>query len=363
MAVALATGKAAVLTAPGRFEIRDVALREPGEHEALCRVRAVAICGSDPEIVRGDLAGTWPPSYPFVAGHEWAGEVVAVGPGANGLQPGDRVAGEAHKGCGLCRNCLEGRYTICLNYGKVETGHCHYGFTVHGAYAQYNTYSVKSLTPMPAGVSFREGAMVDTAGVSLHALELTGITPGGTVAVIGPGPIGMMVMRLAKALGAAETIVVGRNPRLETARQLGCEHAVDFERTDPVAAVRAITGGFGVDEAFECSGAPGTMDEAIRMVKKGGRIGLIGVPPESLREPVAFKHIVHDEIAIFGSRADPNVAHKVLAMMASRRLAVKEFVTHTFPLEAFGEAMETFVTRKGHALKVVIEPNGSEETS
>jgi L-iditol 2-dehydrogenase len=214
---------------------------------------------------------------------------------------------------------------------------------------------------MPQGVSFLEGAMVDTAGVSLHAMELTGITPGGTVAVIGPGPIGMMVMRLAKAMGSAETIVVGRSPRLETAQKLGCEYAVNFERCDPVAAVREITGGLGVDEAFECSGAAGTMDEAIRMVKKGGRVGLIGVPPESLREPVPFKQIVHDEIAIFGSRADPNVAHKVLGMMASGRLAVKEFVTQTFPLEAFAEALETFVTRKDHALKVVVLPNGAEE--
>src|SRR5659263_267147 len=94
------TAKACVLTGPNEFEIRDVEVPVPGKDEVLCKIRAVAICGSDPEVVRGDLAGTWPPSYPFIAGHEWAGEIVAVGEGVKEFHVGDRVAGEAHKGCG-----------------------------------------------------------------------------------------------------------------------------------------------------------------------------------------------------------------------------------------------------------------------
>ncbi len=353
--------QALVLTSPGKFEIREVPIPEPGHGEVLCKIRAVAICGSDPEIIRGDIAGVWPPSYPFTPGHEWSGEVVKAGPGVLGFEPGDRVAGEAHKGCGICRNCMNGRYTLCENYGKPETGHRHYGFISPGAYAQYNVYSVKSVKKMPASVSFRAGALVDTAGVTLHGMEQTGVTAGGTVAVIGPGPIGLIAMRFAKALGAARVIMVGRGVRLAAAQRLGADAAVDFEKEEPVAAVRKLTGGDGVDEAYECSGAEGTFAQAVRMVRKGGKVALLGVPSDKVLEGLPYKYIVHNEVAIFGSRANPNVSWKIVQAIASGKLKVDDLVTHTFPLEEFGLALDTFVGRKGGAIKVVIEPNGPEK--
>lgn len=354
---------ALVLTSPGEFEVRQVPIPEPEAGEVLCKVRAVAICGSDPEIIRGDLAGIWPPSYPFTPGHEWSGEVVKLGPGVTDLKPGDRVAGEAHRGCGTCRNCMNGRYTLCENYGRPETGHRHYGFISRGAYAQYNVYSTKSVKKMPASVSFREGALVDTAGVTLHGMELTGITAGGTVAVIGPGPIGLIAMRFAKVLGAARVIMVGRGVRLQLAAALGADSVVDFEKEDPVEAVRRLTNNDGVDEAFECSGAEGTFAQAVRMLRKGGKVGLMGVPTDKVLEKLPYKYIVHNEIAIFGSRANPNVSWKIIEAIASGSLRVDDLITHTFPLEKFKEALETFVGRKQGAIKVVIEPNGPENGS
>lgn len=351
---------ACVLTGPGEFEIRGVEVPIPGKDEVLCKVRAVAICGSDPEVVRGDLAGTWPPVYPFIAGHEWAGEVVAIGEGVKEFKIGDRVAGEAHKGCGYCDNCKKGRYTICLNYGNPSTGHEHYGFITNGAYCQYQKYSIRSITHMPDNVTFAEASLCDTAGVALHGLELTGITPGGTVAIVGPGPIGLSAMMLAKALGAAKVIMVGRGSRLEAAAKVGADYCIDFSNRDPVSEVRAITGGLGVDQAFECSGAKGTFNQCVRMVRKGGRVGLIGVPKDDVVEELPFKYITHNEIAIFGSRANPNVSYKVLQLMSSGQLNTKELITHHFALDQFGEAMDTFVHRKNNAVKVVIMPNGEE---
>jgi len=353
--------KALVLTSPGKFEIRNIPMPEPGLGEVLCKIRAVAICGSDPEIIRGDIAGIWPPFYPFTPGHEWSGEVVKIGPGVVGLEVGDRVAGEAHKGCGICRNCMNGLYTLCENYGKPETGHRHYGFISPGAYAQFNVYSVKSVKKMPASVSFREGALVDTAGVALHGMEQTGITAGGTVAVIGPGPIGLIAMRLAKALGAARVIMVGRGVRLAAAQKLGADGVVDFEKEEPVAAVRKFTGDEGVDEAYECSGAEGTFAQVVKMVRKGGKVALLGVPSDKVLEGLPYKYIVHNEVAIYGSRANPNVSWKIIQAIASGKLRVDDLVTHTFPLEDFGTALDTFVGRKGGAIKVVIEPNGPEK--
>lgn len=349
--------RALVLPAPGKLEVETVPVPQPQLGEVLCKVRAVAICGSDPEILRGDLAGTWPPAYPFIPGHEWAGEVVAVGPGVVDLHVGDRVAGQAHRGCGVCPNCLEGRYTLCENYGRPESGHRHYGFITPGAYAQYGAFSVKSVDRMPPEMSFHEGALVDTAGVVLHGLELSGVTPGGVVAVIGPGPIGLIAMRLARLLGAARVIAVGRGARLEAARRAGADILVNFETVDPVKGVREATDGRGVDEAVECSGAPGTFRQAVEMVRKGGRVSLVGVPPNHVIEPLPFKYIVHNEIAIFGSRANPNVSRKVINLIAARQLAVADLVTHVFPLEQFSTALEYFVHRRENAVKVVIEPN------
>jgi L-iditol 2-dehydrogenase len=352
--------KACVLTAPNQFEIREVEVQQPGIHEVLCKIRAVAICGSDPEIIRGDLAGSWPPAYPFVAGHEWAGEIVAVGKDVHDFHVGDRVAGEAHKGCGYCDNCKKGRYTLCLNYGDVSTGHEHYGFIVNGAYSQYQKYSIKSITHIPDNVSFAEAAMCDTSGVALHGIELAGITPGGTVVVVGPGPIGLCTMRLTKAMGAAKVIVVGRGARLASAKALGADFCVDFTKEDPVQAVRDLTNGLGVDEAFECSGSKGTFNQCVRMVRKGGRVALVGVASDDVVEELPFKYITHNEIAIFGSRANPNTSSKVLNLMSSGQLNVKDLISHRFCLEDFAEALDTFVHRKGNAVKVVILPNGDE---
>ncbi len=353
------TMRALVLPSPGRFEVQTVPVPQPQAGEVLCKVRGVAICGSDPEILRGDLAGTWPPAYPFIPGHEWSGQVVALGPGVVNLTVGDAVAGQAHKGCGYCGNCLSGRYTICENYGRPESGQRHYGFITPGAYAQYIVISVKSVNRMPDSMTFREGALVDTAGVVLHGLELSGITPGGTVAVIGPGPIGMIAMRLARVLGAVRIIAVGRGARLQASRTAGADLLVNFEEGEPVKAVRDATDGVGVDEAIECSGAAGTFRQAVEMVRKGGRVSLIGVPTSKVIEPLPFKHIVHNEIAIFGARANPNVSQKVIPLIASGQLKVADLVTHAFPLEQFPTALDVFVNRRDGAIKVVVEPNGN----
>lgn len=350
--------KAMVLTAPGLWEVQEVDVEQPGEQEVLCRIDAVAICGSDPEIIHGGLPGIWPPKYPFIAGHEWAGTVVAKGAGVEGFEIGDRVAGEAHKGCGYCKNCLSGRYNLCLNYGKNETGHRHYGFTSPGAYAQYNVYHQKSITKLPDSVSFKEAAMCDTAGVALHGLELSGVEPGSTVVVIGPGPIGMMAMKIAKAMGAGRVIVVGRMPRLEVAKALGADELVDFSKVEPVGEVRKLTAGMGADLVVECSGAPGTIIQALEMSCKGGKVVMLGVAKDGVTEAIPLKYTTHNEITIYGSRANPNASRKVVQLIAGKRIDVRDMVTHTFPLEEIGLAFETFEKRLGGAMKVVIYPNG-----
>jgi L-iditol 2-dehydrogenase len=349
--------KACFLTAYGKLEIGEAPVPEPGPGEVLCRIRAIAICGTDPEIIDGTHKNKgWPPRFPFIMGHEWSGEIVALGPEVNGFQVGDRVAGEAHKGCGHCKNCMTGNYTLCLNYGNEATGHRHYGFVSHGANCEYNAYSTKAIRKIPDTLSFPHAALLDTCGVALHGIDMIGVTPGGTTAVWGPGPIGLCAMQIVRALGSTTVIMVGRRHRLEVAGEIGADYLVDFEKVDPVRRIKEITDGVGVDEVQECSGANCAIRESIEAVRKGGKINLVGFYHDDKVEQPPFTSAVMNELTITGSRANPNVSDRVLNLF--RRGAIKgdKVVTHAFPLEQYSEALESFLGRKDGAIKVVVEP-------
>ena len=351
------TMKACLLTAANTFATREVPVPKVEIGEVLCRIKAVAICGTDPEIVNGThLSRGWPPQYPFILGHEWSGEVVELGPGVTEFKVGDRVAGEAHKGCGICGNCTKGNYTLCLNYGKTERGHRHYGFTVPGANCEYNAYSIKSIHKIPNSLSYAHASLVDTAGVALHGIKLIGVTPGGTVAVYGPGPIGLCAMQIARGLGARNVVMVGRGHRLKVAGEMGADYMVDFEKEDPVKRILEITEGFGADEVLECSGGTETPQQGVDSVRKGGKISLLGFYEDrKVSFPVMTK-IVLNEIMLIGSRANPNVSTETIHLFARGILNGEKIVTHRFPLERYEEAFHTFTKRKDGAIKVVVEP-------
>lgn len=351
------TMRACVMDAVGHTTTVEMPVPEPAADEVLCRIRGIAICGTDPEILHGERKMlNWPPHMPFVLGHEWSGEVVAVGKDVAELKAGDRVAGEGHCGCGQCENCMRGHYTICLNYNKKHTGHRHYGFVDRGANAEYNTYRAKSLTKIPDSLPFAAATLCDTAGVALHGIELVGITPGGTTVIYGPGPIGLCALGIAKAMGADRVIMVGRRYRLEVARALGADICIDFEKEDPVARIRELTGGKGADEVLECSGAPVTVPQSINSVRKGGKVSLIGFYDDTKIPLIPMSKIVNEEIHVVGSKANPNVSAAVIRMLAKGVIGWDKIVTHRMPLDKYAEAMDIFVNRKDNVVKMVIEP-------
>ncbi|HEY4774497.1 MAG TPA: alcohol dehydrogenase catalytic domain-containing protein [Xanthobacteraceae bacterium] len=347
------TMNALVLTAPGAFEIRRVATPRPGPHEALVRVGAIAICGSDPPIVEGvKFKGLWPPSYPFTPGHEWAGTVVAVGEGAVRFRPGDRVAAEAHKGCGYCRNCMIGRYQLCENYGNEAAGHRHYGFTTQGGFAEYVVASERAIHDI-GDMPFDEATNVDTAATALHAVKRGRVAVGEDVCVIGPGAVGLLCLQLALASGAARCFVVGRRHRLKVAAELGAV-PVDYEKVgDPVAEIRRLTAGRGVDAAIDCAGKPSTVRQCLAVVCKGGRVVCAGFPGNV---ELSITDIVMREIDVVGVRADPNTAEEVIPLITKGTVRIRPMISHRFPLADFGRALETFSKNLDNAIKVVIEP-------
>lgn len=350
--------KAVQIHAPAQFSVDWVNVPQPGRNEVLVEIKSVAICGSDPGIFGGKvLQNGWPPHFPFIAGHEFAGRVAALGEGVAKLKVGDRVSGEAHCGCGTCEMCAAGRYTLCLNYGKPGSGHHHYGHNTPGCYAQYQVYDQKALTILPENVSYDEGTLADTAGTAYNALRLTGVEPGGYTAIIGPGPMGMMAMLIAKALGS-RTIMIGRGQRLTMAKALGADEIIDFEQTgDVVCAVRELTGGYGAHQVVEAAGNASAYYQSVQMARKGGHVALISIPPKDGQE-AALKSLIMNQITLHGVRANPNCSLPVLNLISCGAVAAGRLITHVFPIDDIHEAFDTFQTRRDGAMKVLIHPNG-----
>jgi L-iditol 2-dehydrogenase len=345
--------RALVVSGPNDFAVRDVERPRPGPFEVLCRVRATAICGTDPHIIQGHYPGFWPKDWPLVPGHEWCGDVVELGEGAAtlGWSVGTRVAGTSHAACGYCRRCIEGRYNICENFG-VEGLHAQYGHNTNGAYAEYVVHSVKSVFPVPDALSDEEAAMLDPTAIALHTVIRGGHRPGDTVAVVGPGVMGLLVAECAQALGAGRVVVIGRGPRLAKAAELGHE-TVDFTAGDPIEAVRGLTG-TGADVALECSGAAEAVGQCVELVRKGGRVAVIGIPMEDARIPT--QRLVLDEIDVVGVRASAGEMPRAIELVAAGRIRLRELITHRFSLDDFADAYATFTERRDGALKVVVTP-------
>ena len=346
---------ALVVLEPNRFEIQQVPVPLPGRNEVLCRVRAVSICGTDVHLVRGDYPGFWPPAFPFIPGHEWAGEIVALGPGAAGYgwSVGDRVAGTSHDACGVCQKCVEGRYNLCENYGKPGL-HKQYGHNVQGADATYVVQGIKTVFRLPASLSFAEGAVIDPASIALHVANRGGVRPGDIVAITGAGAIGLLSADAALVRGAARVILVERIPgRLAKAAQLGFE-TVDSGSVDAVAAVRALTGGLGVDVVLECAGVPATVAMAIGMLRRGGRCAAVGIPTTGVE--IDMQRLVLDELELVGCRATAGEMRHVMPLVEQGRIRIRDVMTHQFALADYEQALATFNDPASGAIKIIVAP-------
>lgn len=346
--------KALVVTEPNQFAIEEVPEPEPEAFEMKCRVRAVTICGTDAHLLRGDYPGFWPPAFPFIPGHEWAGEIIALGDGAEllGWSVGDRVAGTSHDACGYCQKCVEGRYNLCENYGKPGL-HRQYGHNYQGAFAEYVIHGAKSVFRLPEELSFDVGAVLDPASIALHTANRGGNRPGDTVVVFGPGPIGLLAADAARARGAARVIVVGRGSRLAKAEQMGSE-IVDYAREDPVATVRKATDDLGADVVLECAGVPQSYQWSLDVLRKGGRVASVGIPVEEVT--LSLQNLVLYELELAGARASAGEMVRVIPLVVDGRIRAGDLITHHFALDRFGEALATFNERRDGALKVIVQP-------
>ena len=298
------------------------------------------------------------PAYgEFIFGHEYAGDVVALGSSVDEVRVGDRVVVEAHMGCRRCENCIRGQYTACLNYGNRARGHRANGFTTDGGLAEYALNHVNTVYRIPEGASYEDAVVVMTSGSPLFGLQNAGgYFAGETVAVLGPGPVGLMAVQLVKAIGAARVLLTGTRPsRLALGRELGADVIVESRKTDPVAAVLEATEGKGADLVIDCAGADDTFDQALKMAKPGGKVLLVGFYHGPVTADVA--HAIRRNVTIYTERGEGGTSvGRALALLAAGKIRASPLVTHRFPLSQVHQAFEVLEKRIGDPLKVILQP-------
>jgi L-iditol 2-dehydrogenase len=351
--------KAWVLGDPDQLLLLEKPVPVPSRAEVLVRIDAVAICATDLEIIHSgspaSIGGGLPFNRNFTPGHEYMGTVAALGPNVDEFEIGERISVEIHAGCGQCKRCRQGMYTSCLNYGKPEKGHRANGFTTDGGFAEYAVNHINTLARVPDTMSDAEATLVVTAGTSMYGLtELGGLVAGESVVVIGPGPIGLLAVAVAKALGASPVILTGtRNKRLAIGRELGADRAININDEDAVEVVRQLTGGIGADYVVECAGTEATINQAIHMTNRGGKICLAAFPHDQVTMDLA--HLVKNNIYTFGIRGEGRSAtRRAMALMAEKRFDATKIHTHTFPLADLPTALRYARERIEDAIKVVV---------
>lgn len=361
--------RAWILGNPDELTLGEKPVPVPGKAEVLVRIDAVAICATDLEVIHygspARIEGGLPFNKNWTPGHEYMGTVAALGPGVDEFAVGERVTVEIHAGCGQCKRCRQGMYTACLNYGQnygeVNKGHRANGFTTDGGFKEYAVNNINTLIRVPDQMSDEEATLVVTAGTSMYGFtELGGLLAGESVVVIGPGPIGLLAVAVAKSLGADPLVLTGtRDNRLAIGKELGADHVVNVRNENAPEFVRRLTRGLGADYVMDTAGTQDSINEAVKMVNRGGKICLAAFPHEPVS--VDLPHIARNNVYVYGIRGEGKSAtHRAMAFMASRRFDATKVHTHTFALDDLPTALRYARERIDDAIKVVVKTRGVE---
>jgi alcohol dehydrogenase len=343
--------KALVYHGPGLKAWEDVPKPTlQADTDAIVRVDAVTICGTDLHILKGDVPAV---TDGRILGHEAVGTVEQVGAGVKSVKPGDKVLVSCITACGSCRFCRESRYGQCLNGGGWILGH-----KIDGTQAEYVRvpFADTSTYPAPAGVSDEDLLMLADilpTGYEVGVLN-GGIRPGDVVAVVGAGPIGLSAIMGARLFSPSHIIAIDKaDTRLEAAKQFGADVVVNNSREDALAVVQSLTGGLGADVAIEAVGVPATFELATDLIRPGGHVANIGVHGEPAT--LHLESLWIKDVTITTGLVDTYSTPTLLKLITSGQIAAGRFVTHHFELDDFVEAYDIFSRAADTgALKVVL---------
>lgn len=333
--------KAAVLQGPGDLRIEEVPTPKPKDDEVLVRIKAASICGTDLHFFTGELAG----SYPRILGHDLSGVIEEVGKNATGFEVGERVIAEIVRYCGACYYCRDGDYQLCVDAEYM-------GFGIDGAFAEYLVAPAKNVFRIPENVSFEEAAITEPVALGLHVMDFVRPVSGEVMAVVGLGPIGLVMAQTARIYGMK---VVGIEPltdRLSLGKKFGLDLAVDPRSKDPIAAVKAFTNDLGANCVTEAVGQQDAVDLAGEIVMKRGKIILVG-ERTGLRGP----RIRHENIITYApSDGGSGNYPKALQLVSERKIDVRKLITRQAPLTQAPEIFQGLSSGKLREIKVLLIP-------
>lgn len=332
--------KAVVVHAPGDVCVKDVPEPHYGPKDVVIKVGACGICGTDVHIIDGEFP---PAVYPLIIGHEFGGTVVAVGSDVVGVRFGDRVGVDPTLNCGECYFCQRGKRNLCERWNAIGVGQA------AGGFAEFVAAPERCVYRIPASMSFADSALIEPVSCVLHGFHLLQTQVGDTFLVYGAGPMGLQNAQIARFNGASVVAIIDTNPsRLDIARSFGFD--VVGSSLDDVRHVAPR----GFDIVIEATGKTKVAELAINAVIRGGKLLLFGVcPPGEKAGYDAFK-IFNQELTVIGTMALLNNYGPAIDVIAAGGIDTKKMVTHTFPIEAFAEALST--VRAGIGLKVQIAP-------
>jgi len=340
-AVLKATDKA------GSLEVREVYKPEPVAGEVLVKIKAAGLCNTDVSILYNKYKGRSPVPIPLIMGHEGAGEVAGLGQGVSGYNIGDRVAMEAISGCGSCYQCKSGFKNLCHHWS-------HIGITRSGVFAEYIAVPQVQVHRIPDNVSFTEAALLEPLGLVVRSLEQSRPMIGETVAILGPGSLGILHALAYRAAGVGKVIMIGTGndkKRFEKALELGVDHAIDIDSSNYLKEIQDITDGSGADIVVETANSPKATEMAFEIAAARGRVVLFGLYPKACFDQVK---LLRNKITVYGDVGQVSSQFmQAIKWLETGRVKVGNIITRTFSL---GEAKQAFeASRQCDLIKIVFE--------
>ncbi len=338
---------------PGFQMVRKDVPEDLGRHEVLVKILATSICGTDVHIYNWDQWSASRIKPPLTVGHEFCGEVIKLGEDVRSVKVGDIVSAETHIVCGVCEFCREGNAHICSNTKII-------GVDTDGCFAEYARMPAQNLIKDTSGLDPKYLSVQEPLGNAVHTMLHFDIT-AKTVAVVGCGPIGLMGVNIAKAVGAKKIIAVEINDyRIQLAKELGADVVINPKTEDIVARVLEETSGLGVDVVAEFSGNKSAIEAAFKYVKAGGEMSMLGIVPDTIEIDLS-NDVIFKGVTLYGviGRKMFKTWNQVQGLIQSGKLDLEKIVTHAFPLEDFETAMA--VMKSGNSGKVVMIPNKNKE--
>ena len=326
-----------IIQKPNEIVLFERDIPEPGPGELMIKVMASGICGTDLHIYRGEYLG----KYPVIPGHEFSGVVAAVGGLITRFKPGDRVAVEPNLACDNCVNCLNNRQNFCLNWQAI-------GVTLPGGMEQYVTVPEKAVFSI-GDLAFEHGAFVEPLSCVVHGIQRAHISLSDHVAILGAGPIGNLLLQMARLQGAARITVLETNTgRAKLARQLGADSVVgqlDGMLQDTY------------DVVIDATGAIPVMNRSIDFARKGGTILLFGVPPSGKNLEMEGFKIFQKGLTLLSSFTSVRNSYQAVGLLQSGQIQVEPLISHRLPLSDLPRALEMIESRDPLVKKVIIQPN------